>query len=640
MGRRLALLIATYDYQDTGLQRLAAPAHDAEAFAAVLQDPAIAGFEVTTLVNEPHHVVGETIGDFYRHRRRDDLTLLYFTGHGLKDDGGRLYLAMSNTRRDSLLFTALSAEQIDQAMEGCVSRQKVLILDCCYSGAFPAGRLAKADTAVHTLEQFQGRGRTVLTASDATQYSFEGNQPHGQAAQSVFTRHLVAGLRDGSADLDGDITLDELYSYVHDRVVEEMPQQRPKRQDNVEGRTVIARNINWVLPTHLRNALGSPIATDRLGAIDALAHQYRIGNDFVRQHVASEFQRLADDDSRIVSTAAAAQLEAIHPKVSEAPSRPAPEPSPAPAPTSAPAPTIEQQATPPDIAPRAAPSRGRGQDMRPGRNLAALHAESAGRVRSQAAATLVASITGVLPVLAAVLLIAGTVKVGDSDGYFSSLFDPWSAYVITMAAVALTAGVCMLVPRTRSLIGPGLVLGTAAASVWGLVYYSQVKTHDWLPMDQFAFAGQVALMVGGCLAGFTLRGNRVVHFELWQPTNLLTRVMAFLAGMGAVTVAVALLREGNATRSSLSDPHVPNGWPYFVTAVLAVAVPVSAAALAPRTFGLSLLTGWVGGASAIARDAYAWARAFDDPYVNVIIFGCGGLVLTAAAVVMFRWSAR
>ena len=146
MGRRLALLIATYDYQDAGLRRLTAPAHDAGAFAAVLQDPGIAGFEVTTLINEPHYRVGEAIADLYRDRRRDDLTLLYFSGHGLKDDDGRLYLAMTNTRRDSLLFTSLPAEQIDQAMSGCMSRQKVLILDCCYSGAFPAGRLAKADT--------------------------------------------------------------------------------------------------------------------------------------------------------------------------------------------------------------------------------------------------------------------------------------------------------------------------------------------------------------------------------------------------------------------------------------------------------------------------------------------------------------
>jgi hypothetical protein len=158
MGRRLALLIATYLYQDTGLRQLTAPAHDVEALAGVLADPGIAEFEVTTLINEPHHRVGEAIGDFYRNRKRDDLTLLYFTGHGLKDDDGRLYLAMTNTRRESLLFTALSGEQIDHAMEACASQRKVLVLDCCYSGAFPAGRVAKADAEVHALERFQGKG--------------------------------------------------------------------------------------------------------------------------------------------------------------------------------------------------------------------------------------------------------------------------------------------------------------------------------------------------------------------------------------------------------------------------------------------------------------------------------------------------
>ncbi|MFJ5259984.1 caspase family protein [Streptomyces sp. NPDC088387] len=319
MGRRLALLIATYDYQDSGLRRLTAPAHDAEALAAVLRDPRIAGFEVTSLTNQPHHRVGEAIGDFYRDRRRDDLTLLYFTGHGLKDDDGQLYLAMSNTRRDSLLFTGLPAEHVDRAMSACMSRQKVLILDCCYSGAFPAGRITKADTAVHTLERFQGHGRTVLTASDATQYSFEGNQAHGEAAQSVFTRFLVEGLRDGSADLDGDgdITLDELYGYVHDRVVQEMPQQRPKRQDNVEGRIVVARNINWELPTYLRHAIESPIATGRLAALDGLTDLHRIGNDTVRERVREEVRRLADDDSRVVSQAAAALLRTLAPTRTE-----------------------------------------------------------------------------------------------------------------------------------------------------------------------------------------------------------------------------------------------------------------------------------------------------------------------------------
>ena len=343
MGRRLALVIATYDYQDTGLRRLTAPAHDAEALAAVLRDPAVAGFEITMLINEPLQRVGEAIGDLYRDRRRDDLTLLYFTGHGLKDDDGRLYLAMTNTVRDNLLFTGLSAEQVDQAMERCASRQKVLVLDCCYSGAFPAGRIAKADGTVHTLERFQGRGRTVLTASDATQYSFEGEQAHGEAVQSVFTRHLVAGLRDGSADLDGDgdITIDELYSYVHDRVVAEMPQQRPKKQDNVEGRIVIARNINWTLPTYLRNAISSPIAADRLAVLDGLAHLHRIGNDLVRHSVELEIRSLTDDDSKAVSDKAMTLLRAMHPQ--SEPPEPAAEEQPPPVPL----PVVEDTPEPP-----------------------------------------------------------------------------------------------------------------------------------------------------------------------------------------------------------------------------------------------------------------------------------------------------
>jgi hypothetical protein len=113
---------------------------------------------------------------------------------------------MTNTRRESLLFTALAGEQIDRAMEACASQRKVLVLDCCYSGAFPAGRVAKGDTEVHALERFQGKGRTVLTASDATQYSFEGDQLLvGDAVQddsrsvSTAAADRLALLREGPA---------------------------------------------------------------------------------------------------------------------------------------------------------------------------------------------------------------------------------------------------------------------------------------------------------------------------------------------------------------------------------------------------------------------------------------------------------
>ena len=316
MSNRVAMLIATYQYEDAGLRQLTAPAHDAESLAAVLKDPDIAGFEVTMLINEPHYRVGEALGDFYRNRRRDDLTLVYFTGHGLKDDRGELYFATTNTRRDSLLFTSLPAGQVNRAMEDCPSRQKVLVLDCCYSGAFPAGWGTKADTAVNTLERFQGQGRIVLTASDSTQYAFEGNHLKGRADQSVFTRYLVAGLQDGSADLDGDgdITIDELYDYVYDRVTEEMPQQRPKKQANVEGNIILARNIFWSpsasLPEGLRVTLDSRRPRVRETGVAELADLLDASGPALALAARQTLQKIADEDLPRVAELARAALKA------------------------------------------------------------------------------------------------------------------------------------------------------------------------------------------------------------------------------------------------------------------------------------------------------------------------------------------
>jgi Caspase domain len=563
MGRRLALLIATYLYQDSGLRQLTSPAHDAEALAAVLGDPAVAGFEVTTLVNEPHHLVGQAIGDFYRARRRDDLTLLYFTGHGLKDDDGRLYLAMTNTLRDNLLFTGLSAEQVDQAMESCVSRQKVLVLDCCYSGAFPAGRLAKGDTAVHALERFQGRGRTVLTASDATQYSFEGDQPHGQAVQSVFTHHLVAGLRDGSADLDGDgdITLDELYSYVHDRVVAEMPQQRPKRQDNVEGRTVIARNINWTLPTYLRNAIGSPIAADRLAALEGLAHLYRIGNDLVRAHVQERIHHLTDDDSKLVS-AAAATLQ--HSLTSEPPE---PQAENARATTSV-AETVSATTAAPTV-PKTAVS--------PATTTVEGSQESAVSTPRARWFTVVGGILA----LAAALLVLG----GKTSG-LGSLGD---RYLGLFALVAAIVGASVLAPRTRSLVGPGVLLGLAVAAIWGGVGFGlDLPEYPWHHnLLLFIPAAHAALYVAALLVVVPMFVQGSVRVRLRRTPDSLTWSQIGLLTAASCAVGVGLVRVHASNQLFTSS--------YLVAAVLAVIVPLLVAVLMPREFGLSVMAGWLAG---------------------------------------------
>lgn len=175
-GKRLALIIASYEYQDDSLRQLVAPAQDAEAGAQVLQNPAVGGFKVQTLLNEPAHKVNQAIEAFFTDRKRDDLLLLYFSGHGIKDDWGRLYFATTDTRYRTPRATAIPASFVNEVMADSRSRRQVLLLDCCYSGAFAR---TKADKAVGIKDQLEGRGRVVLTSSDAVQYSFEGDEVAG-----------------------------------------------------------------------------------------------------------------------------------------------------------------------------------------------------------------------------------------------------------------------------------------------------------------------------------------------------------------------------------------------------------------------------------------------------------------------------
>jgi len=242
---RLALVVATSEYEDEGLAGLASPAADAAGLARVLAEPATCGFAVSTVLNGRSDEIARTVEDFLAERDRGDLLMLYFSGHGLKDEYGRLYFATRNTVRDRLRSTAVPASLVNDLLLGCRSRRKVLVLDCCYGGAFARGLQVKADPSVHTADQFDARGLVVLTASDATQYAFEGDVVRGEAAPSAFTAHLIEGLETGTADVDGDglISVDDAYEYVRRQLAGEPRLQSPRKWEfDVQGHIVIGRS--------------------------------------------------------------------------------------------------------------------------------------------------------------------------------------------------------------------------------------------------------------------------------------------------------------------------------------------------------------------------------------------------------------
>ena len=254
---RTALIVANWQFKDTKLKQLVAPPQDAQNLVRVLRDRAIGGFEVKLLLNKPSHDVRRAIQIFFKaDRKRNDLLLLYFSSHGIKDEQGLLYFATTDTELELLDSTAVSAEFINRQMGRSKSKRQVLLLDCCYSGAFARGLIIKAtDKAIDIKERFEGRGRYILTASNSMQYAFEEDRiVEREVVQSVFTHSLVQGLEklndDGTWEADrnkdGCISLDELYDYVYEHVVNQTQNKQTPRKWalDVEGEIAIAQNCD------------------------------------------------------------------------------------------------------------------------------------------------------------------------------------------------------------------------------------------------------------------------------------------------------------------------------------------------------------------------------------------------------------
>src|SRR4051794_14972867 len=128
--RRFALIVACDTYDDDRFTQLRAPQQDVAALTDVFQDPNVGGFAVTSALNRPVHETNELIADFFQERTPDDLALLYFSCHGVKDDGGRLYLAGRDTKFDRLRTSAIRASLLHEEMDDSRAHQIVLLLDC------------------------------------------------------------------------------------------------------------------------------------------------------------------------------------------------------------------------------------------------------------------------------------------------------------------------------------------------------------------------------------------------------------------------------------------------------------------------------------------------------------------------------
>ncbi|WP_051049666.1 caspase, EACC1-associated type [Nocardiopsis ganjiahuensis] len=323
---RHALIVATDTYEDEGLEHLLAPGEDAVALAGVLGNSEIGGFGVEVVRNGSAYMVSRRVEDFFADRSRSDSLLLHFSCHGLKNASGQLFFAAADTLPQRLSSSAVSADFVRGCMAECRARNIVLLLDCCYGGAFMEGMVPRAAGDVNVLDAFSeeglasGHGYAVITASNAMEYAFEGTRlsTDRQVCPSVFTRALTSGLASGEADLDADgrVSVNELYDYVYERVRQENPHQTPSRSINLQGDVYLARSSRRRtggegLPEELRLAVSSPEVFSRRGAVTELCRLLQSQDGEVADAACRALHGLVRNDIRSIADEASQALAEV-----------------------------------------------------------------------------------------------------------------------------------------------------------------------------------------------------------------------------------------------------------------------------------------------------------------------------------------
>ena len=236
---KFALLIGVSEYSE-GLRPISSAILDVEAMRRVLEHPDMGAFDqVTVLPNPDKGSMEKAVDDLFADRQKDDLVLLYFSGHGLKAQNARFFLSTRDTGRDQngdfRRATALAASKLQEYITDSRSQRQIIILDCCFSGALVQGMPIKGELNIQ--EELGGKGRAILTSSSPIEYSFESDNND----LSIYTKYLVEGIETGAADKDGDqlISVNELHEYASERVKEAAPAMTPKFYLSLEGEDTI-----------------------------------------------------------------------------------------------------------------------------------------------------------------------------------------------------------------------------------------------------------------------------------------------------------------------------------------------------------------------------------------------------------------
>ncbi len=251
-----ALVVGIANYQHVRKLPLTV-LNDARVVGDLLTNKDLCGYppeSVTLLVDDQATLSGlrAALTDLAARADPDATVFIYISSHGGRIESGPRageYLLPVDTGIDWSAdppqidaATAISDAEFTAALQAIPARKVVVVFDCCHSGGIghvkagiePEFKAGLPESYYDRLAA--GRGRVILASSRETEFSWvlPGD------ANSLFTKHLRAGLEGGAPSRDGLIRIFDLFEYIYPRVTDEKAIQHPVFQAKLEENFPVA----------------------------------------------------------------------------------------------------------------------------------------------------------------------------------------------------------------------------------------------------------------------------------------------------------------------------------------------------------------------------------------------------------------
>lgn len=197
--------------------------NDADSIASILaNDLHFSPGKIFTLKDNQasKDAILETFDNFRRKTDKDDRIIFFFAGHGMTTNGlrgpiGYLIPVDGNPENFSSL---IRWDDLTRYSDIIPAKHILFIMDACYSG-LALQRSISPGTQRFVSDMLQRCARQVITAGKADETVADGGGPLGK--NSIFTGHLIHGLKGEAADESGVITANILMSYVYNNVAQD-----------------------------------------------------------------------------------------------------------------------------------------------------------------------------------------------------------------------------------------------------------------------------------------------------------------------------------------------------------------------------------------------------------------------------------